>query len=443
MSTLPYLPPALQAVLEKVPNRWARRTGFVKRQSKLTGAAFVQTLTFGWLANPDATLENLAQTAASVGVAISAQGLDQRFTEPGAHLLEGCLREALRHVLVSEPAVLPLLARFTGVYLLDSTQLALPPELAPLWAGSGGGHAPTDGLAALKIQVCWEFRRGALCGLVLQAGRTSDRTSPTQDLALPTGSLRVADLGYFDLAVLAQRSRDGCFWITRRMARTQLYDGRGRALDLVRFLAQRRTPWVDCPVQVGREEHLAARLVAWRVPAAVARQRRPTLRKEARRKAQSVSPERLRLAGWTIVLTNLSVEQASPQEVSVLLHLRWQIELLFKLWKSQGHLDESRSEKPWRQLCEIYAKLLGLILQHWILLTRGWRDPARSLVKAGQVIRSQALELASAFTQGAAALRQVLEIIARGLTVGCRVNKRKNKLSAFQLWLDPQCQSLA
>ena len=127
----------------------------------------------------------------------------------------------------------------------------------------------------------------------------------------------------------------------------------------------------------------------------------------------------------------------------MLLHLRWQIELLFKLWKSQGHLDESRSEKPWRQLCEIYAKLLGLILQHWILLTRGWRDPARSLVKAGQVIRSHALELASAFTQGAAALRQALEIIARGLTVGCRVNKRKNKLSAFQLWLDPQCQSLA
>lgn len=443
MSTLPYLPSALQAVLAGVPTQLARPMGFVKRQSKLDGAAFVQTLTFGWLANPVATLENLAQTAASVGVAISAQGLDERFTEPGAHLLKACLQAAVQQVLASEPATIPLLKRFTGVYLFDSTQIALPSELASLWPGSSGGHRPSDGLASLKLQVGWEFQSGLLLGPFLQAGCTNDRSSPMQDRPLPAGSLRLADLGYFDLAVLQALSQAGCYWLTRRMARTQLYDGPGQALNLVRFLARQRTALVDCPVQVGRGGHLLARLVAWRVPPAVARVRRQKLHKEARRKGQPVSPERLQLAGWTIVLTNVPISMLAPAEISILLRLRWQIELLFKLWKSQGQLDESRSEKPWRQLCEVYAKLLGLVIQHWILLVCGWQDPARSLVKAGQTIRAHGLELASAFKTGRQALLAVLELIAQCLRVGCRVNKRKKRPSAFQLWLDPQQQSLA
>ena len=48
-------------------------------------------MVFGLLANPDAALPELAQAAATAGVAISPQGLDQRCTSTAAGFLESLL----------------------------------------------------------------------------------------------------------------------------------------------------------------------------------------------------------------------------------------------------------------------------------------------------------------------------------------------------------------
>lgn len=442
MRTLPQLTESIKTVLTQVADEAAHATGFVQRESKLDGATFVQTLTFGWLSDPAASLAALTQTTATLGVTITPQGLEQRFTAAGAHLLERVLASAVQQVAQTEPAALPLLQRFNGVYLLDSTQIALPSQLAAQWPGSGGGHAPSEGQASLKLQVKFNFSSGELQGPFLQAGRSSDRHSPTQHEALPPGALRLADLGYFSLDVLQEAAAQGAYWLTRVMARTRWFDAGGREWDLPHWLAGQTAGIVDCPMRLGAHAQLSCRLIALCVPAAVARARRRQLRKEARRRGQTVSQERLRLAGWTIFVTNLPPEQLSWQEAWVLARLRWQIELLFKLWKAQGRVDESRSEKPWRILCEVYAKMLGLLVQHWIVLTSVWLRPDRSLVKAGQTIRAHALHLASAFAQGSQALCRALRIVQRCIASGCRVNRRKTHPSAFQLWLEPKLVTL-
>jgi hypothetical protein len=73
-----------------------------------------------------------------------------------------------------------------------------------------------------------------------------------------------------------------------------------------------------------------------------------------------VSAERLELAGWECLITNAPPDLLGVQEAPVLMRARWQIERLFDLWKQHGHLDKTRSEKPHRVLCEVYAKLVGL-----------------------------------------------------------------------------------
>jgi hypothetical protein len=237
MTTIPQLARAMSHVLNSVPNEVARQTGFAKRQSKLTGAAFVQTLVFGWQANPASTLSNLAHAAATIGVSVTPQALDQRFTEGAAMLLRQVLEAAVGTAISSaHPLSVPLLGRFNGVYLLDSTTIALPEPLQQLWSGCGGDGAK----AALKLQVRVNLCGGELAGPLLQSGRTHDRATPLrmQGSDLPAGALRLADLGYFKLDTLRALDEGGIYWLTRLQSGTRLYDLQGNPLDLAEWLSK-------------------------------------------------------------------------------------------------------------------------------------------------------------------------------------------------------------
>jgi hypothetical protein len=141
MTTVPQLAQTLQHVFTITADVAARATGFVQRRSKLSGAAFVQALVFGWLADPQASIAALAQAAAAVGVAISPQGLDQRCTEAAAAFLEEVLGAAVQAVIAAAPVAIPLLQRFSAVVLLDCTSIVLPDALGLWWPGCGGSSA--------------------------------------------------------------------------------------------------------------------------------------------------------------------------------------------------------------------------------------------------------------------------------------------------------------
>ena len=157
--------------------------------------------------------------------------------------------------------------------------------------------------------------------------------------------------------------------------------------------------------------------------------------KKARKLKKKIDPGRWALAEWTVYATNVPDTLLNQQEVLILPRCRWQIELLFKLWKSEGRIDESRSEKPWRILCEVYAKLLAMVVQHWILLVGCWSGANRSLVKASRRVRSHASSLA-AVLKFRHLVCKVLEIIVRCLASGCRVTKRRKEPATYQLLLN-------
>ena len=465
MTSVPRLSIVMQSLLTDTADNAAILSGFVQRRSKLSGAVFVQTLVFGWLANPQATLEQLTKITALRGVSITPQGLDQRFTERAAHLLLEVLNAAIQTLVCADPVAAPLLERFAGVYVHDSSILSLPhsPALAACWPGCGNQHthpqstqaqhtpSANNANAALKLQVRLELSSGRLDGPHLQSGRVHDSRSPHQDVQhplhspLPVGALRIADMGFFSLSVLGHLDRKQVYWLTRVHGHTAVFDDQGQRWELGSLLSeqatQQHTEQLDLCVELGVTERLPCRLVAVKVPAQVAQQRRRKLRKDSKRRGHNLSAERLKQADWNIFATNVPVEKLNVTEVLVLARSRWQIELLFKLWKESGRIDEWRSQNPQRIMCEVYGKLLAMVIQHWLLLVSCWADmwgEGRSMVKAAGTIRQYTLCIAAQLgkTRGLSEAIHTMQRCIRAGT-GCRINKSKTKPPLYQLLLDP------
>jgi len=108
MDILAKITDAMHIVLNETADAIARKTGFIKRLRKLSGSDFVQTLVFGWLGNPDSTIEELTQSAATLDVSISPQGLDKRFTPDAARFLQGILETAVSTMIAAEPVAIPI-----------------------------------------------------------------------------------------------------------------------------------------------------------------------------------------------------------------------------------------------------------------------------------------------------------------------------------------------
>ncbi len=430
MASITQIAENMREILIDSAQEFERESGFVQRESKMGGAEFVQTLVFGWLCNPQATIEQLAQSAAAVGVKISAQGLDQRFSEAGARLLKMVLEEAVSKLIQGNGPSLPILKRFAAVYILDSTIVNLPECLVKEWSGCGGSTPKWQ--SAVKIEVRVDILSGQMTGPLLEDGRVNDAASLIQSAPIQPGSLRMADLGYWSLDEMDRIAKAGGYWLSRVKNNVYITPEGGECQDILDFLRTMQCTSLDTRVLVGKFQKTPARLLVIRVPQEVADQRRRKLREYAKKMQRPVSQRAMELADWTVMITNVPQSGLSLKEAFILMRSRWQIELLFKLWKSHGQIDAWRSAKPWRILCEVYAKLLAMLMQHWLFLISFWRFANRSLVKASQTIRAHAMHLASTIPS-LPALEFAIQVVTNCLEAGCRINKRKTDLRNFQL----------
>jgi hypothetical protein len=435
MNIISQVAKGMQAILSCAADIIAQNSGFIQRLRKFTGSVFVQTLVFGWLSNPKATLEELSQTAATLGLSITPQGLDKRFTSVCANFLLKVLEAAVSVIIAQKPVAIQLLQRFSAVYIQDSSTITLPDVLAVVWQGCGGSTEKNTS-SSIKTQIRLDLNTGELTGPYLQAGKENDLHSFLSERPMPYGSLWIADLGYFSLASFKDLHSKGIYWLSRVKSLCKIYYD-GKCWDSLKLLETHCHDNMDIEVILGVRERVACRLMAVRVPDEVAKLRRCKIIQEAQRKGRKPTDKSLKVASFSVLCCNIPYELLNMNEAFVLMRTRWQIELIFKLWKTYGCIDEWRSEKPWRILCELYAKLIAMIIQHWILLVGCWQYPDRSLFKAVKTIKRHALNLASAFASGyEQRIYEVLETIQRCLSLGCRINKRKTKPHNYQLLLD-------
>jgi hypothetical protein len=137
------------------------------------------------------------------------------------------------------------------------------------------------------------------------------------------------------------------------------------------------------------------------------------------------------------LITNVAHTLLTVDEVLLLARCRGPLELCWKLWKQVGKVDTWRSAKPYRILTEIYAKLLGCLITHWLTLLECWQAPNRSMVKARQVVQWMAPVLALGVA-GVIPLETMVQRTSSSMASGCTVNARRKRPAAYQLVENPQ-----
>jgi Transposase DDE domain len=456
---------ALQRLFGDLAQAAADESGVIKRTRKFSALSLVRTFVLGFLQDPKSSDEKLAQFAVQCGVDVTPQAIEQRHTPQMVDFLRNLFQKATKVIVGSSKTLAPILERFRSVTLLDSSTISLPDQAQEQYRGCGARGG--GGKAAMKLQTEWDLRSGALTHVEIEEGRSCDNTSSRQDARRGPGSLRIADLGYFDLAVFADMQVAGEYFLSRLQFGTRVLLGAVSAASsavlatsaaVSEAMSQEATavleaidllPWlvgqwrlqsgafVDREIMLGQKQRLRCRLIAWRLPQEQADRRRAKLRQEMQsRKGREPSAERLAWCDWSILVTNVGEAMLTPKEAVVLYRTRWQVELLFKRWKSQGLVAQLSGSTAERQMVRVWARLLAMLVQHWLVVGGMWGNADKSLSKASEAVRNFAGRLAAALGNATNLLTKVLDEIATLLTKTCRRNKR-SKPGTFELLNNP------
>jgi Transposase DDE domain len=419
----------------------ARRTKFVQRASKSTGKLFLALVTFGRWSTAKTTVAQLAAQAAQLDrpVDITPAALQQRMTDRAVAFL----REVLQMAFVQLHAVGSvceegLFAAFGRVHIVDSTGFGLPESLKAAFPGAGGSGSK----AGAKIQLVWDYKSQTFEHFALIPWNVPDNKyiDTVVELAQPH-SLFLFDLGYFKLAAFAKIAAAQAYFLSRFNHQTTLREvvgGRTQLLNLPRCLGHDSRALLEKAVLLGTRDHMAARLIAVRMPEAIVNDRRRQARAAAKKRGYTPSQAHLMLLAWNLFITNVPATVWPPKTVGIVYSLRWQVELVFKAWKSGLHLATLTSTTKHSTLCYLYGRMVLIVLTFALcpsLRAALWEKQQRemSLLKLVRHFQASADQWMQALFQGVA---QFARFLARACAAAERLvtkEVRKRPTSAQSL----------
>jgi len=242
---------------------------------------------------------------------------------------------------------------FKNIWLQDSTTVQLPETLFERYRG-GVRHKP---YSIAKLNVVVDLLSG-VCPVMewSEFTVTEQALSPRIFTIAQAGDLVLRDLGYFVLKVFRQMNEKGIYFLSRWRYGVALFDEKdGKTLDLAALLRGKER--LDINVLCGAKEQVPMRLVAVKIKDEQAAERIRKARKDRHRNTKH-SNHYYSLLGYIIFLTNVNAQTWSCKQVADVYRLRWNVEMLFKSWKTSLRLQDFIPE----------AKTLTLRVESWLYL---------------------------------------------------------------------------
>ena len=347
-------------------------TGFKKRKAKkITPKLFLQS----WLSSISDNTVSFASLSAKVAVSIknllSKQALASRTSEDACTFLKEVLKEIIRNPKKNNAPLPKVLHNFNRVILQDSTNVSLPAYMSNIFPGSRNQARSTN--ASLKIQVAYNILNGDFVYFDLTSYRVTDQASSKDVMKyLQPNDLIIRDLGYFSNNVFTEIDKSNAYFITRAKYGVNYWksiDGSvSKKFNIVQELKKRKK--LDIKLLVGLKKKLKARVVAVPVTGKIADERRRRARLD-RDKRLNHNKDYYFLLGWEIFITNIEQKSMSSETVAKTYFIRWQIEIIFKIWKSNFSLNKVPNTSPINCKLYIYSKLIhAVIFNYWFMYWR-------------------------------------------------------------------------
>lgn len=347
-------------------DRLAKETGFVKRSRKLSAYGFVNSLMFSFSNQANTSLPDIAADLnQQFSIDISKEGLHKRFSKEGVVFLKELVKHQLSNQL-SIPSQAQLDQHFLAINIKDSSKFSLPGIYYKDYPGFGN-FSKTNGL--MNLQYEYDLVSGNWKTLELTTVKRNDQQDSKQTIdSIKEGELYIRDLGYVTPLYLKTIIERGASFLNRMPPQINIYASDKRLIkwkSINRKFNKTGSATLDMDVLLYEKDLIECRLVIERVPDIEYRKRLRKAEFSAKRHGVGLSEEHKIRCGYNSFITNVSRVILPIESIRKTYYLRWQIELVFKTWKSIFEIHKIKKVKTERMECQLLAKLL------WVLLN--WR----------------------------------------------------------------------
>ncbi|MGH1093651.1 IS4 family transposase, partial [Bacillus mycoides] len=189
---------------------------------------------------------------------------------------------------------------------------------------------------------------------------------------------------------------------------------------------------------IGQYQKLPARVIIHRLTKEQTEKRLKAQAKKEKKKGITYKERSKRLSGINVYITNLSAENVPTEHIHDLYSLRWQIEILFKTWKSFFQIHKCKEIKKERLECHLYGQLISILLctstmfkMRQLLLNKKKRE--LSEYKAIYMIKDYFLLLFQTIQKDTQELSKVLLRLFNLLQQNGRKSHRYEKKTVFDI----------
>lgn len=337
------------------------------------------------------------------GTSVSKQGLFDRInckaTAFAKQLVEQVLLER-----TAQSCNRKIFSNFGKVLLQDSTTLRLPPLLNKIFPGN---YSLGRATAVARIQSIIDLKAMRFIDFVLGSFTQNDQSASGSILShVKKGDLVIRDLGYFSLPTFGELIKAETHFLSRLKYGTSIFDKQGKPISLKKFFRRGRP--MDAWVLVGVKHKLPVRLVMMPLPKGQAAERIRRAKGD-RDKRLNHSKAYYKWLGYSVYITSVDKSVWTAKDVVKAYQVRWQIEIIFKSWKTCFHLQEmiqDGGQNEHRVKVSIYLMLLFICLFMKKIYVRYQNELDRmmgrqiSLLKLAAFVINHLIEIFSLSTQG-------------------------------------------